>query len=314
MKTLHLMLLIGVLFNFNAVQAQLKVDNAGRVGIGTLYPNPDNQLHVIKNILISNPANSIFSELKLEVDGINTPRISTSSRELEFYNLGWEEWITIYAGNIYELSDSTLKTNIKNSIYGIEHLLMLRPVEYTMKENRSKSESSMNNERTKELGFISQEIRKIFPEVQITKEVNKTLLMDYNQLIPVLVTSIQQQQEQIEFLKNEISTMRETLEHIPQSENSSINTKERRPVLFQNQPNPFSENTKIKYVIEEADLPNASIVIFNLHGNLIKEYKIRESGEGIINVESGTLTPGKYFYSLLINGQEIDSKTMIVLK
>jgi septal ring factor EnvC (AmiA/AmiB activator) len=71
--------------------------------------------------------------------------------------------------------------------------MKLRPVNYTWKDNDRK-----------DLGFIAQEIREILPElVMESKDSMNTLLMNYQGVIPVLVKAIQEQQAEIQQLKEE---------------------------------------------------------------------------------------------------------------
>jgi hypothetical protein len=87
-------------------------------------------------------------------------------------------------------SDFNLKDDILDLKYGLNDVLKLQPVEYTYKSNGSK-----------QLGFIAQDIGTILPEVVSFEE---SMSVNYQAIIPILTKAIQQQQAQIEALKQRL--------------------------------------------------------------------------------------------------------------
>jgi hypothetical protein len=87
-------------------------------------------------------------------------------------------------------SDFNLKDDIFDLKYGLNDVLKLKPVEYTYKSNGSK-----------QLGFIAQDIGVILPEVVSFEE---SMSVNYQAIIPILTKAIQEQQAQIETLKQRI--------------------------------------------------------------------------------------------------------------
>jgi len=87
--------------------------------------------------------------------------------------------------------------------------------------------------------------------------------------------------------------------------------------LFQNNPNPFIESTKISFNLPET----AKVVlnIYNLKGQLVKSLY---SGVALSktldwNGKDGngkTLTPGVYFYNLIVNGKTEEIKKLILMR
>ena len=78
--------------------------------------------------------------------------------------------------------------------------------------------------------------------------------------------------------------------------------------LFQNEPNPANTNTKIKFVTPET-VSEATIFIFDINGRMIQKYELKNvSGDQEFNVNANTLEAGMYFYTLLLNGKEVDTK------
>jgi hypothetical protein len=302
--------LIAVLtfFSFTA-HAQFKVDNIGHVGIGTPYPNPDNQLMVVKNQLICNPAGTTFQQMVFETLGTaaGNPRIWTTNGSISFYSQPYNNYMYLYAKGYYTISDSTLKSDITKLNYGLKDVMKLNPVQYSLKSTVKLEEDKVTETASKEFGFLSQEVRKTFPSTDITRFSEGYLLMDYDQLIPVLVKAIQEQQGIIEKLSDELESVKSnrlTTNSVPSDQKNK---------LFQNEPNPFSAQTKIRFKLASENVRSAEIVVFNLLGELQRTYPIRNFSDEFVIVEGNDLKPGKYLYSLIVNNTEVETKNMILL-
>ena len=87
-------------------------------------------------------------------------------------------------------------------------------------------------------------------------------------------------------------------------------------VLEQNNPNPFtqSENTVIRYYTPQSSV-NVTISITDVQGKLLKTFVITQNGNGQIIIPAQLFAaPGTYYYNLIINGIQIDSKKMVLVK
>jgi hypothetical protein len=101
-------------------------------------------------------------------------------------------------------SDIKLKKNIKDINYGLKDVLNIRAVEFDWKEKR---------EGKHDIGFIAQEIEKIIPEVvnEVTtigegaEESDTHKVVDYAKLTSVLIKAVQEQQQQINELKEKLN-------------------------------------------------------------------------------------------------------------
>ncbi|MEM1119336.1 MAG: tail fiber domain-containing protein [Bacteroidota bacterium] len=82
-------------------------------------------------------------------------------------------------------------------------------------------------------------------------------------------------------------------------------------LLAQNQPNPFSEQTLIRYTVP-ANVQRAQIRITTTDGRVLANYPIEQAGEGELTLEAGTLPAGTYFYSLLLDGQVQETHRMVL--
>jgi len=85
-------------------------------------------------------------------------------------------------------SDARLKKDVRDLPYGLSEVLKLRPVTYKWKDGR--------DDRTK-LGVIAQEIQKVLPEVVTTNRTTGMLAVEYQEIVPVAVKAIQEQQATI---------------------------------------------------------------------------------------------------------------------
>lgn len=81
-------------------------------------------------------------------------------------------------------------------------------------------------------------------------------------------------------------------------------------VLNQNVPNPFAEQTTISYFLPD-NIIRAQIIFSDQSGKIIKTIDLTDKGRGMLNVFANDLTNGIYTYSLIIDGQTIETKRMV---
>lgn len=96
-------------------------------------------------------------------------------------------------------SDERTKKNIDDYQHGLCVINKLRPVSYEYKWSEQKH-----------IGFIAQEIRDVLPEIVVVDESSshEYLKININELIPVLVKAVQEQQLQILKLKKELESIK----------------------------------------------------------------------------------------------------------
>jgi Chaperone of endosialidase/Secretion system C-terminal sorting domain len=223
----------------------------------------------------------------------------------------------VFATSFTTISDKSLKKDIKSESSILEKIQQLNPVTYNFVEEDK--EMKLHLPKPIQHGFVAQELEKVFPE--FVEEVLQPIFNDKNiqtgtkslksvnyiGMISVLTQGLKEMSNEMQILKDKIAV----LENKGVLGNGVIDEKniENGYSLSQNVPNPFNSSTVINYVLPE-NSSNASILIFNLNGETIKEYKIIQS-KGNITIESGTLSKGMYLYSLVLNGKEIATKKMI---
>ena len=125
------------------------------------------------------------------------------------------------------------------------------------------------------------------------------------ELVPVLIRSIQELKLELDETKNPENGTRGTTD-------IKKDTFAKKCVLYQNSPNPFKENTVIRFKLAD-DVRDAAICIFDMTGKTIKKLPI-SSGMDSVSVGGYELGEGMFLYSLIVNGQEIDTKKMVISK
>lgn len=178
----------------------------------------------------------------------------------------------------------------------------------------------------KHFGFIAQEIEEIIPEV-VSEDEFGNKFVNYDGVIPFLVEAIKEQQKEIAelqvqvsasvSLQQEIYELKVQLEKLRETNPDIINrlkpdTEAAKGLkLYANAPNPFKNSTDIRMDIP-ASILTATLSIYNLNGRLLRAVNIVSRGAVTVTIEANELTPGMYLYSLLANGQLVDTKTMVI--
>ena len=95
-------------------------------------------------------------------------------------------------------------------------------------------------------------------------------------------------------------------------ETADFNAVTTNNMLYQNTPNPFKEQTIIRFKLAN-DVQDASICFFDMNGRLLKKLPI-SSGMESISISGYELGEGMFLYSLIVNGQVVDTKRMVISK
>lgn len=111
---------------------------------------------------------------------------------------------TVQTSGVKLTSDARLKKDIKPVVNALKTINALNPVSYLKKSTIESNDYAKN-----EIGFLAQEVQKVLPQLVFeNKDAHKTLAVDYNSLIPVLVKALQEQQKQIEEQQLQISELK----------------------------------------------------------------------------------------------------------
>jgi hypothetical protein len=161
------------------------------------------------------------------VDGKEELMVNSNFSSLFNDNFGTDtfKWTEVYTVNgVNSTSDMTLKTNVKNLEKGLEEILELRTITYQWKADKKGIRQAAGNSNERKIGFSAQQLQAKIPEVVNTHswvpadekgnfkyKQNKNLGVYYNDLIPVQVKAIQEQQQEIKELELLISNLENTI-------------------------------------------------------------------------------------------------------
>ncbi len=87
--------------------------------------------------------------------------------------------------------------------------------------------------------------------------------------------------------------------------------------LKQNYPNPFNPVTKINYKLQITNYEFAEIVVYNAAGQMVWSSPVtryRSPVTGSVLFDGSSFNSGIYYYSLIVDGKEISSRKMILMK
>lgn len=237
-------------------------------------------------------------------------------------NTAGQFWDDVVGDQFIGLSDRRLKRDIHSMDYGLKELMQLRPVMYHFKDDMA--------EEKEKIGLIAQELEEIIPEAVKTHEVDlgedgqmvrteaELWGIDYGKLSVVLIKSMQDQQamivEQQEELRKQrrlIRRMRAQLVELLGDDDNDDDDDNRRARLLQNDPNPFSGETKIKFFLPEGTR-NAKLMVYDMQGNPVDQFDISARGNASFSIKRGKLKNGIYLYALVADGKEVGVKRMII--
>jgi len=211
-------------------------------------------------------------------------------------------------------SDKRLKNIIGASQKGLSDLMKINIYDYTFKSDPNKKVQT---------GFMAQELYEIFPQaVSKPRENNEPAeknpwMVDYGSVTPLIIKSVQEQQQIIDELKEKNATQEEritkleaALATITANNNGNMSNVITNASLEQNKPNPFNKSTIIRYSIPQGS--KGQINVYDVAGKLVKALKANENGQS--ELSSSDLATGAYTYTLMIDNKVALSKQMLIVK
>jgi hypothetical protein len=286
------------------VNAQLKVHSGGTVTVGTGTGSTTSTLNLYStnnSTIYSRATFTVPSSVAIKSEVYRTdaiPFLAIRSGIQIFRVMGNGD---VWSYTNYYTSDSTLKENFESIVNAKEKLLKLKGIKYNFKDSENKN--------LKHLGFLAQDVEKVFPEIVSTTEAGVKGIA-YAELIPVIIEALKELQVENDQLSDEISKLKSK-----SNDKSATYGQENgeRASLNQNIPNPFSSNTRIEMVVPSS-VSRAVLYIYNMQGEQIKQLTINERGNSSVTIEGHTLKAGMYLYTLITDGKEVDTKKMILTK
>lgn len=228
---------------------------------------------------------------------------------------------SIYATGTITSSDIRMKKNINKLILNSDlsnKIRRLEPIIYEWDINTEHKDSLSTIDKAfyekKQYGFSAQEVQKIFPEL-VFKDNSGMLGINYQGFIPILFKIVDSLQSTVESLQSEIRELKKVsgnsrLKSATTTETSTLQENITN-ALYQNVPNPFSQNTSIEYYLAE-NVKKAMICIYDMNGTQLKCIQLHLKGYGNITINGNELKAGMYMYSLIADGQLIDTKRMVL--
>lgn len=230
---------------------------------------------------------------------------------------------------IYNLSDIRLKHNITllsesagTKGNAIDNLQKLNVISYNL-ENPAKEEKQFSQSNRfkdsdgpsevelnrRHYGVSAQELQEIYPDLVLEGQ-DGYLTVNYVELVPILIRSIQELKQELDDMRSE-GNAKVTRSESGQEKDGALPSPNEN-ILYQNSPNPFKEQTIIRFKLA-SDTQDASICFFDMNGRLLKKLPI-SSGMESVSIGGYELGEGMFLYSLIVNGQEIDTKKMVITK
>jgi hypothetical protein len=224
---------------------------------------------------------------------------------------------TTVTGNFSVISDARLKENVITLDNALSKVMALRGVSYDF---RTSETPELNLPKTHQIGFISQEVEQVVPEV-VNETSSGHKAIAYQNLVALLVESTKEQQSIIESQRATIDNLSARLARLealvdPSSKPVTPSVKEEGESiqLEQNTPNPFDRTTIIRYMVPTS-IGSAEMVIFEAGtGREVERFIIANRGEGEVTVSVAGLASGSYVYAILADGKLAQTRTMVVAR
>jgi len=301
--------------------------NGADVGIGTTTPS--GKLHVNGTVFInyasvppvSDPNNLLSNEQDLGINSTNGQLINLSTSSIHF------------------------KDNVEDLEFEREAFLNLRPVNFNWKEYYGGGQ---------DVGLIAQEVNETFPALaswshKYTHLDNGDLLRDslgnpvvdttqmevsgvrYHKLPVYLLAIVKEQQQRIDALQEQFEGLSslvsdccgrpdgamhrlgEGTEKDEVTVRAEVATIQDMPILSQNAPNPFHESTVIRFYLPKGT-KDAFIRVTDTSGTVVRLFSLNGFGTGSITFEANSMAPSNYTYSLVVDRQMVDTKTMVITR
>jgi hypothetical protein len=285
--------------------SQIVVNSNGKVIIGNPTSTISPSCEIGGNVLISR--SSIYGNTELYIktnNGLPGVDIGTNKNGIAFFLNG--KYNKLYASHYYKLSDSILKFNHFDIQSPLDKIQMLQPYYY----NTYSIDDSQNLTMNAEYGFFSQEVESTLAEVNITKDIHDGKLLDYDQIIPLLVAAMKEQQMQIDALTQMVNTCCNS--NLEKSSSVSL-LKAEKSEITNLSPNPNSGVFKIDYVTT-SEAKRVTFEVIDLNGKVQKSIEAGLNGQHSNSFQMELLgyKPGIYSVKMLVDGISTDTKKIFI--
>ena len=212
----------------------------------------------------------------------------------------------VSANGVVLTSDEILKRNITN-LSDPRYNYMAKLLKLNGKSYEKQISSSDEGGYKQEFGFIAQEMREVLPEL-VEEGADGLLSINYIGLIPLLVESFKELKQDLAELENRVNNAVKARSSGGETDNEFIPVP--GAVLHQSLPNPSSIGVTIAYELPE-NFSSANLYVYNIAGAQVKNFTLSRSPNEV-KIAAHELPAGTYIYTLVINGNKVDSKRMIL--
>lgn len=279
-------------------------------------------------ILIDNAVSSYHAAVRPAV--ANYGYLGTTSHYFKELNAHTIRYNTEYPQG---LSDRNMKENIADITGALQTVMKLKGVSYdykdkvfsnmpdTLSEGRvNEYKQKVKNKAKNKVGFIAQDVKEVVPSAVSQNEENGLFYFSPTTLFPYIVEAIKEQQAIIEAQDSKIKELENNIANCCNSldtKNKSISTDIENAggvavgKLYQNAPNPFSNETEIRYDLPET-VAKAALYIYNMQGVQLSKIELYDRNNGTVIIQGTQFQSGMYLYTLIADGKEVDTKRMIL--
>ena len=255
-----------------------------------------------------------------------------------FYGPVHIEGLITATSGLYNPSDMRLKHDVvsmedKEAEKGstLENLTSLKVLEYGLRTPQQDAIAALPdsmkptgedpNPDIRHYGVSAQALKELYPDLVHEGE-DGYLSVNYVEMVPLLLRSVQELKAKVEALTGKYeadgdATSRREFRLSNSAEITTAASADTRvspinAVLYQNTPNPFTAQTEIRFSLPD-NAPSSYIYIFDMTGKMQKQIPV-DPGQQSVTINGYELSAGIYLYSLVVGGQEIDTKRMILSK
>lgn len=258
-------------------------------------------------------------------------------------------YAAVFQGNTYSYgayltSDERVKKNISVVKSGMDLINQLQPKTYEFK--RDGKYIHLNLPQGNQYGLLAQDVEKILPglvgeaplEIQAPEEATvqkpeagkpiaqpekpverkiETMpvkAINYTALIPLMIKGMQELDTENKNLKQEIAALQQLVKDLSvklNGANAAIAMNDAS--LQQNQPNPFNGKTIVPVNVP-AGAKQATLAITETGSGKFLKAIVIKPGTTQLTLDANTLSNGSYTYTLNVDGKQIDSRQMTVIK
>lgn len=269
----------------------LNMNSHGIANAGNIYGVMNIGANVSNELTFSTISDNLYNHL-----GVN----GTGSGTYALYVSG-----DTYTSGTYTSSDKRFKKNVKAVELINDELFKVKSYSYNFRQNEFQARHFDNKHH---FGFLAQDVKEIFPDL-VKMDDSGYYAINYVEFIPLLLQSLKEEDQKVKDLETRIADLESKIGTTPTYTDNGAGSTTAKSVLYQNNPNPFSVETNIRYSIV-GDYKAAFIGVYDLNGRQLQRITIA-AGSSQVTVKG--LNPGMYVYSLIVDGSLIDSKKMVML-